>query len=249
MHKRNPNLLLSIFVVIGCISLIPATIAAQPLPPQPSGIALRNAAQQSESLAKVLASWTQLQGQSITISNVNALCLGQVCFASAGGQTLLIDSEIDLNARERLLKCTLFGCPATIKGIISSVGDKPLLLTSSITFVDETQYNSQPPETARSSNQIADGKYSVWQGYSGFFIEVKGDQYRHFYGDDLERGNISNWKPVSELQAVRDGVIYYKNQYLCSDKAPKLDEAPNPRRARQGFFCVSEGITFKRPTK
>jgi tetratricopeptide (TPR) repeat protein len=104
-------------------------------------------------------------------------------------------------------------------------------------------------KSASSSNQIADGEYSVWQGYSGFFIEVKGDQYRHFYGDDLERGNISNWKPVSELQAVRDGVIYYKNQYLCSDKAPKLDEAPNPRRARQGFFCVSEGITFKRPTK
>ncbi len=111
---------------------------------------------------------------------------------------------------------------------------------------------AQPSETNQStisSKEISDGKYSDGQGYGEVFIEVKGDQYRLVYGDQPKHISNRTWKPVTELQAVRDGVIYYKNQYLCSDRAPKLDEAPKPRRPGQGFFCVSEGITIKRPTK
>ncbi len=102
-------------------------------------------------------------------------------------------------------------------------------------------------KSASSSNQISEGKYSDGQGYGEVFIEVKGDRYRWM---DVTQPELDRtWKPISELQAVRKGVIYYKNEYLCSDEAQKLDEAPKPRRPGQGFFCVSEGITFKRPTK
>lgn len=104
-------------------------------------------------------------------------------------------------------------------------------------------------KSASSSNQISDGQYSDGQGYGEIFIEVKGDQYRQVYADQPRHITNRTWKPVSELQYVRNGVIYYKNEYLCSDKAPKLDEDLRPKRPGNGFFCVSEGITFKRPTK
>ncbi|WP_286393597.1 tetratricopeptide repeat protein [Pseudanabaena mucicola] len=100
-------------------------------------------------------------------------------------------------------------------------------------------------KSASSSNQISDGKYSDGQGYGEVFIEVKGDQYR--WVDVTQPQLDRTWKPVSELQYVRNGVIYYKNEYLCSDKAQKLDEDLRPKRPGNGFFCVSEGITYKRP--
>ena len=146
MHKRTPNWLLSFFVAIGCISLIPNTANAQVTPP--SELALRNAAQPSESLAKVLTSWTQMQGQSITVSNVNARCIGQVCFVFAGGQTLFVNiDEISKDTRDRLIQCNMFGCPTTVTGNLSVLGEKPLLLTRSMIFVDETQFISQSPQS------------------------------------------------------------------------------------------------------
>lgn len=147
IQKRSPHLLLSILVAIGSISLMPNTANAQLTPP--SELALRNAAEQSESLAKVLTSWTQMQGQSITVSNVNARCIGQVCFVFAGGQTLFVSiDEISKDTRDRLIQCNMFGCPTTVTGNLSVFGEKPLLLTRSMIFADETQYISQSPQSA-----------------------------------------------------------------------------------------------------
>ena len=148
MYKKISHYFLSIFVAIGSVSLAPSHISAQP-----SETTFRNAMQPSSSLLKVLSDWRQLQGQTVTVSNVNAFCINNVCALTGGGQNLLMrDNQIERELKERLLKCSTFGCPVTASGVVDKFGNNPILVPQTITFLDGTNYTVEKSVPSQSQS-------------------------------------------------------------------------------------------------
>jgi hypothetical protein len=89
---RSPHLLSSLLVAIACTHLLkPVKSFAQTT--MPSKLTLRNGSQPSDSLIKVLLDWKELEGQRVTISDVNLFCLNNICMLVAGGQGIRIQSS------------------------------------------------------------------------------------------------------------------------------------------------------------
>ncbi|BAU16071.1 hypothetical protein LEP3755_66380 (plasmid) [Leptolyngbya sp. NIES-3755] len=82
------------------------------------------------------------------------------------------------------------------------------------------QSPSEPSQSLPESNEIAnstilEGRY--WIGHTGQALEVEGDRYRY-----ETEGGTQPWRSITELQAVKEGVIYDGNSYWClSSMAPQ----------------------------
>lgn len=76
------------------------------------------------------------------------------------------------------------------------------------------------PVSAQPSNpsqrQITSGRY--WIGGTGMALVVQGDRY--YYSDETGQ---SNWKPISRLKYVQEGVVFGEGHYWC------LSTLPGPR--------------------
>jgi hypothetical protein len=253
---RSLHLLSSLLVAIAWTHLLkPVESFAQTT--MPSKLTLRNGSQPSDSLIKALLDWKELEGQRVTISDVNLSCLNDICMLVGGGQGIRIQSiQLKRDVREQILRCSVFGCPVIITGVISNNGRNPILEPQNITFLEGTQYNSTTSQTSKPSSKIADGEYR-YAFFRGEFIpiEVKGGQYRGFAiipgkPAGIESEGFGPWKPISKsgLRFVRKGVIYNpstpKTPYWCSREAsgwqPFSREYPR-------LFCTSAGLTSIMP--
>lgn len=121
------------------------------------------------------------------------------------------------------------GCNQTVqsKAIPPSVeapASKPVIAQTPVEAPAPKPVIAQtPPESPQSlprSNEIAnstipEGRY--WIGHTGQALEVEGDRYR--YEDE---GGTKPWRSITELQAVKEGVIYDGSNYWClSSMAPQ----------------------------
>lgn len=82
-------------------------------------------------------------------------------------------------------------------------------------FIEEKTDHTQPSSL---SNKIVDGFYAL--GGTDLGIEVKGEQYRHY--DEL---GVKEWKPIAELEYVREGVIFNEENYWCLSTLAPQDRA------------------------
>lgn len=72
-----------------------------------------------------------------------------------------------------------------------------------------------PTQSSSSSNKILEGRY--WVGNTDQVLEIRKSQYR--YEDEM---GTQPWRPISELQAIKNGVVFDGNTYWClSTLAPK----------------------------
>lgn len=85
---------------------------------------------------------------------------------------------------------------STNQSIASTVSE-----TNAETAVAQTRPTDQKQETA-----FLDGRY--WVGHTGQGLQIEGDRYRY----DDERG-AKPWRSITELQAIKEGVIYDGNAY------------------------------------
>lgn len=257
--KRSFHLLLSLLAAIASTNLLkPSESFAQNT--MPSQLTLRNGSQPSESLIKVLLDWKEIQGQLVTISDVNISCFNDICLLIAGGgKGIRVQSnQFNRDVREQILRCSFFGCPVTITGVISSYVNSPILEPQNITFLEGTQYNSASSQTSIPSNkieEIADGKYlyAHLQGDPDV-LEIEGGSYRGFVDMPGKVGigyGFGPWQPISKsaLKFVRKGVIYNPNTpktpYWCSKEAPGWQPLRTVKNSR--LFCTSEGLTSIMP--
>jgi hypothetical protein len=78
-----------------------------------------------------------------------------------------------------------------------------------VTAIDAAEANPQDrPSTEKQDSAFLNGRYLV--GHTGQGLEIDGDRYR--YND--EEGP-QPWRSVTELQAVKEGVIHDGNSYWC----------------------------------
>jgi hypothetical protein len=71
------------------------------------------------------------------------------------------------------------------------------------------------PSPKKQDSSFLNGRY--WVGHTGQGLEVDGDRYR--YDDE---GGEKPWRSITELQSIREGVIYDGNAYWClSSMKPK----------------------------
>lgn len=254
MKIRSFHLLSSLLVAVACAHLLkPIESFAQTT--MPSKLTLRNGSQPSDSLIKALLDWKELEGQRVTISDVNLSCLNDICLLVAGGQGIRVQSsQLQRDVREQILRCSVFGCPVTITGVISKYGRNPVLEPQNITFLEGTQDKPAVSQSTRPSRKIPDGEYFVFY-YVGDsdYIEIKGGVYRGWVripGGPLGPSGLElgPWKPISQsgLSFVRKGVIYNpstpETPYWCSQDAPGwrplVRNFKDPR-----LFCTSNGLT------
>jgi len=248
IKKRSFHLLSSLLVAIACAHLLkPVVSFAQT--PMPSKLTLRNGSQPSDSLIKALLDWKELEGQRVTISDVNLSCLNDICLLIAGGQSIRIQSsQLQRDVREQILRCSVFGCPVTITGVIGKYGRNPILEPQNITFLEGKQYNSSTSQTSRSSKKIPDGDY-----INGFVsaeatevVVVEGDKY---HTDGSYEIRAKAWKPISEsgIKYVAPGIIFYPktaNPYYCTKEAAGINNRPGGRRQPIGT-CSADGWSWK----
>lgn len=247
--KRSFHLLLSLLAAIACTHLLkPTESFAQTT--IPSKLTLRNGSQPSESLIKVLLDWKELEGQRVTISDVNISCFNDICLLIAGGgKGIRVQSnQFNRNIREQILRCSFFGCPVTITGVISSYVNSPILEPQNITFLEGTQYNSASSQTSIPSNKIADGIYlnGTESGEATEVVFVKGDKY---HTDGSYEIRARPWKPISEsgIKYVARGIIYYPNTanpYYCTKEATGINNRPSGGRQPIGT-CSADGWSWK----
>ncbi|MEG4092250.1 hypothetical protein QUA37_08530 [Microcoleus sp. Pol12A6] len=77
-----------------------------------------------------------------------------------------------------------------------------------------------------SSNIIQEGRY--WLGGTDQGLEVKGKQYRYYDESNIDRP----WKPISELQYIKKGVVFDGKNYWClSTLVPQAG----------GIYCSRDG--------
>lgn len=246
--KRSFHLLLSLLAVIACTHLLkPIESFAQTT--TPSKLTLRNGSQPSESLIKALLDWKELEGQRVTITDVNISCFNDTCLLVAGGKGIRVQSnQFNRDVREQILRCSAFGCPVTITGVISKYGSNPILEPQNITFLEGTQYNSASSQTSI-PNKIADGIYvnGSESGEATEVVFVEGDKYHT--GGSYENRAIS-WKPISEsgIKYVARGIIYYPNTanpYYCTKEVTGFNiYRPSVRRQPIGT-CSADGWSWK----
>ena len=83
----------------------------------------------------------------------------------------------------------------------------PLPATARIIRLRE-KTNNEASLSVNLSNNITEGLY--WLGNTGQGLEVKGNRYRYY-----DENGSKQWKPISELKRLRNGVIYDGKSYWC----------------------------------
>ena len=68
-------------------------------------------------------------------------------------------------------------------------------------------------ELSNPSGKIISGKY--WVGGTGMALIVQGDRY--YYEDETGR---TEWRPVSRLKYVKDGIVFGEGDYWCLSTLP-----------------------------
>jgi hypothetical protein len=248
IKKRSFHLLSSLLVAIACTHMLkPVESFAQTT--MPSKLTLRNGSQPSDSLIKALLDWKELEGQRVTISDVNLSCLNDICLLIAGGQGIRIQSsQLQRDVREQILRCSVFGCPVTITGVIGKYGRNPILEPQNITFLEGTQDKPAISQSTIFSKKIPDGIY-MNGSVSGEATEVVFVEAGKYHTDGSYEIRARAWKPISEsgIKYVAPGIIFYPktaNPYYCTKEAAEINNRPRVRGQPIGT-CSADGWSWK----
>jgi hypothetical protein len=102
---------------------------------------------------------------------------------------------------------------------INQQGELLVVVTAGRDSLVRNWWIEKNPDSDRqksSSNIIEEGRY--WLGGTDRGLEVKGGRYRYYDESDIDRP----WKPISELQYIKKGVVFDGKDYWClSTIAPK----------------------------
>ncbi|MBE9013627.1 hypothetical protein IQ250_25910 [Pseudanabaenaceae cyanobacterium LEGE 13415] len=109
------------------------------------------------------------------------------------------------------------GCNQTIQSKVTPATASPVEASKASSSVAPSQIAASEPQphVEPAKPAILEGRY--WIGHTGQAIEVQGDRYRY-----ESEGGAEDWRSITELQAVKEGVIYGREAYWClSSLAPK----------------------------
>lgn len=165
-----------------------------------------------------------VQGQ--PIENVweldNRLLIGNVRFYNPDDNTTPVKIQPTGEFSKTFMASSEDKCTWT--GTLQFVGNAQAQL-----FTGASAQAQKPAQPASSTAKIAEGVY--WVGATGMGVRVRNGQYQRY-----DEGGESPWKPISELTAIKDGVVKAGDTYWC------LSTLPQPQNSRSSV-CSANGWT------
>jgi hypothetical protein len=128
-----------------------------------------------------------------------------------------------------LASLAVLGCSKTDKSVATSQPSA----NPTTSAVQPTQKETEQAPITESKTEISEGRY--WLGGTDQGLEVQGDRYRYY-----TEGGEQAWQSISELKAIKPGVVFDGQSYWClSTLAP----------ATGATACSENGWVERKPDK